>query len=116
MQTVIKPVSDDLRLRVFNAPVDVVTYHPAIDVLFHSVAQHVGQHALGILLTGMGRDGAKGLKSMRDAGAYTIGQDEATSVVYGMPQEAKKVGAVVQELPLMKIGPHLLRMLEKIQR
>jgi two-component system chemotaxis response regulator CheB len=115
MQTVIKPVGNELMLRVFKAPHDVVTYHPAVDVLFHSVAQHVGRHALGILLTGMGRDGAKGLKSMRDAGAHTIGQDEATSVVYGMPQEAKKAGAVVQELPLTSIGSHILRRLEKIQ-
>ncbi len=115
MQTVIKPVGDELRIRVFKAPSDVVIYHPAVDVLFHSVAQHVGRHALGILLTGMGRDGAKGLKSMRDAGSYTIGQDEATSVVYGMPHEAKKLGAVAQELPLTSIGPRLLKLLEKIK-
>lgn len=113
MQTVIKPHGDDLQLKVFKAPPDIVTFHPAVDVLFHSVAQAVGKHGLGILLTGMGRDGAKGLKSMRDAGAYTIAQDEATSVVYGMPQEAKKIGAVIQELPLTMIGRHLVRMLDK---
>lgn len=115
MQTVIKPVGDDLKLRVFKVPTDVVTHHPSVDVLFHSVAQHVRQHALGVLLTGMGRDGAKGLKSMRDAGSYTIGQDEATSAVYGMPLEAKKTGAVAQELPLTSIATHILRRLEKMR-
>jgi two-component system chemotaxis response regulator CheB len=76
---------------------------PAVDVLFRSAAECAKDHAVGVLLTGMGTDGARGLRELRSAGAHTIAQDEKSSVVYGMPQAAVKLGAVVEELPLSKI-------------
>jgi len=78
-------------------------HKPSVDVLFRSVAQVAGRNALGIIMTGMGDDGARGLKEMRDAGATTIGEDESTCVVYGMPKEAFKLGGVGRELPLDQI-------------
>lgn len=83
-------------------------HKPSVDVLFRSVAEHVGRNAVGVMLTGMGRDGAVGMRVMRDAGAHNIAQDEASCVVYGMPREAVAAGAVNEVLPLMKIGPQLL--------
>lgn len=80
---------------------------PAVDVLFHSVACSAGRNAVGALLTGMGVDGAKGLLAMRDAGAYTIAQNERTCVVYGMPREAIKLEAAVDVLPLDGIADAL---------
>ena len=77
---------------------------PAVDVLFQSVARHAGRNAIGVLLTGMGADGAKGLLAMREAGAHTIAQDEATCVVYGMPREAAQLGAAVEVVPLDDAG------------
>ena len=82
-------------------------HRPSVDVLFRSVAKCAGSNALGIIMTGMGDDGARGLKEMREAGAKTLGQDEATCVVYGMPKEAMKCGAVERELPLGDI-PHAI--------
>lgn len=80
-------------------------YHvPGVDVTFRSVAEYCGQNAVGVLLTGMGRDGAAGLKVMRDSGAFTIGQDESTSVVWGMPAAAQELDAVDLELPLSGVG------------
>lgn len=84
---------------------------PSVDVLFHSVAEKAGKDAIGILLTGMGKDGAEGLLQMRKSGARTFGQDEATSVVYGMPKEAYDMGAVEKRLPLQEIPQELLRTL-----
>ena len=81
---------------------------PAVDVLFNSVAKSAGINAMGVILTGMGADGAKGLLSMKEKGSYTIGQDEATSVVYGMPREAFKIGAVTDQLPLNKIPQEII--------
>ncbi|MCX5614978.1 protein-glutamate methylesterase/protein-glutamine glutaminase [Bombella saccharophila] len=78
-------------------------HRPAVDSLFHSIAQTVGRSALGIILTGMGRDGAEGLLAMRRAGARTIGQDKASSVVYGMPRVAAELGAVEHEVALAEI-------------
>jgi two-component system chemotaxis response regulator CheB len=78
---------------------------PSVDVLFESLALDYGARAAGCLLTGMGRDGATGLFEMRRAGAFTIAQDEATSVVYGMPREAALCGAAERVLPLPEIGP-----------
>ena len=80
---------------------------PSVDVLFESVAREYGAAAIASLLTGMGRDGAAGLLEVRRCGGYAITQDEATSVVYGMPREAALLGAVDQELPLAQIGPAL---------
>jgi two-component system, chemotaxis family, protein-glutamate methylesterase/glutaminase len=84
-------------------------HRPSVDVLFRSVAQHVRERAIGVELTGMGRDGASGLLEMRNAGASTIGQDEASSVVYGMPRVAFEIGAMQSQLPLEKIGPEIVR-------
>lgn len=73
---------------------------PAVDVLFKSTAQYAGANAVGVIVTGMGSDGARGMVKMREAGARTIGQDEASCVVYGMPKEAVKTGAVEIVAPL----------------
>lgn len=89
---------------------DRVTGHcPSVDVLFDSVANCAGKNAIGVILTGMGKDGAKGLKKMRDAGAHTLGQDQASCVVYGMPRMAKEYDAVEAELPLSKITGEILQ-------
>jgi len=80
---------------------------PSVDVLFHSVARVAGEAAVGVLLTGMGVDGAAGLKAMHDIGSHTIAQDEATSTVYGMPRAAVRLGAAEIELPLDRI-PHAI--------
>ncbi|WP_186289677.1 chemotaxis response regulator protein-glutamate methylesterase [Methylomonas koyamae] len=79
-------------------------HRPSVDVLFRSVAKWAGKNAFGIIMTGMGDDGARGLKEMHSAGARTAGQDEKTCVVYGMPREAVKLGAVQQEVPLQAIA------------
>jgi two-component system chemotaxis response regulator CheB len=83
-------------------------HKPAVDVLFRSVAQSAGANAIGVLLTGMGRDGADGMKLLQGAGAPTIAQDEASSVVWGMPGEAVKLGAADQVLPLDRIPQAIL--------
>lgn len=94
--------------------VEKVSGHcPSVDVLFDSVAHAAGHQAVGVILTGMGGDGAKNLLKMREAGAYTIGQDEATCVVYGMPMVAHNLGAVVDQLPLESIGAAIVRHLTK---
>jgi two-component system chemotaxis response regulator CheB len=82
-------------------------HRPSATVLFQSVAQSYGSAAVGVLLTGMGKDGAQGLRALRDAGAHTIVQDEATCVVFGMPKEAIALGAVGEVLPLEQIGARL---------
>jgi len=82
---------------------------PAVDVLFRSVARSVGPDAVGVLLTGMGADGARGLLEMREAGAHTVAEAESTCVVYGMPRVAAEIGAAAQVLPLEQIGEAVLR-------
>ena len=77
-------------------------------MLFYSTAQYAGANAVGIIMTGMGDDGAKGLLEMKNAGAYTIAQDEASSVVFGMPKEAINRGAASKVLPLDKIAGEML--------
>jgi len=77
---------------------------PSVDVMFESIANTGAKDAIGVILTGMGSDGAKGLLNMRNAGSYTIGQDEKTSVVYGMPMVAYNMGAVIKQVPLDKIS------------
>jgi two-component system chemotaxis response regulator CheB len=91
------------RCRLSDGP-PVNRHRPAVDVLFRSVAQTAGQKAIGVLLSGMGADGAQGLMEMRDVGAATVAQDEDTSVVWGMPGEAVKLGAVDSVLPLQDIA------------
>jgi two-component system chemotaxis response regulator CheB len=82
-------------------------HRPSVDVLFRSVAQTAGRHAVGVLLTGMGRDGAEGLKEMLEAGASTIAQDEPSSVVWGMPGAAWKIGAAQALHPLSEIADRI---------
>ena len=89
---------------------------PSIDVLFDSLAADAGAQVLAGLLTGMGRDGAAGLLAIRRAGGFTLAQDEATSVVYGMPREAVLVGGAQAVLPLERIGPEILRLLDGGER
>jgi len=85
-----------------------LAYRPSVDVFFASVCAHWPGEVVGVLLTGMGRDGANGLKALRDKGHYTIAQDETTSTVYGMPKAAAMLGAAVDVLPLQRIAPRLL--------
>ena len=101
--------SKGLRCRLRAGPA-VSGHSPSVDVLFGSVAQVAKQNALGIILTGMGRDGAQGLLAMRQAGAKTIGQDEASSLIYGMPRAAFEIGAVERQLPLDRIANAVLVM------
>ncbi|HPF59784.1 MAG TPA: chemotaxis response regulator protein-glutamate methylesterase [Candidatus Competibacteraceae bacterium] len=88
-------------------------HRPSVDVLFRSVAAHAGLNAVGVILTGMGDDGAQGLKEMREAGAPTIAQDEQTSVVWGMPGQAVKLGGVDKILPLEAIPAQIMRLVEE---
>jgi two-component system chemotaxis response regulator CheB len=88
---------------------------PSVDVLFDSTAEVAGKNVIGVLLTGMGADGAKGLLKMRELGCHTIGQDRESCVVYGMPMEAKKLGAVVKELPVDQISREIINHLRKTQ-
>jgi chemotaxis response regulator CheB len=101
-------VQDD-RLRVLCTPPEPGQFHvPGIDATFESVARALGPDAVGVLLTGMGRDGAAGLLAMRERGALTLGQDEATCAVYGMPAAAFALNAVERQLPLPDIAPAVL--------
>ncbi len=95
-------------IEVMGGP-PVCRHRPSVDVLFRSVAQTAGASAVGVILTGMGDDGAAGLLEMKDAGAATIAQDERTSVVFGMPGEAIRRGATLEVLPLSQIAPAMLR-------
>jgi two-component system, chemotaxis family, protein-glutamate methylesterase/glutaminase len=83
-------------------------HRPSVDTLFASVAKTAGPRALGVILTGMGRDGAQGLLAMRQAGAHTLGQDEATSIVYGMPRAAFELHAVEKQVPLHHVAAEIL--------
>jgi two-component system chemotaxis response regulator CheB len=99
--------NNKLQVRILDeAPVN--RHRPSVDVLFRSVAEAVGNKSIGIILTGMGEDGAQGLLAMRKAGAVTIGQDQASSAVYGMPRAAMEIGAVECQLPFTAI-PDLIK-------
>lgn len=87
----------------------VSRHRPSVDVLFRSTARYAGQNAIGVIMTGMGDDGAKGLLEMKEAGARTIAQDEASCVVFGMPQEAIKLGGAEKVMPLGAIAPEVVR-------
>jgi two-component system chemotaxis response regulator CheB len=82
-------------------------HRPAVDVLFHSVAALAGRLAIGVLLTGMGKDGAQGLLAMRQAGSWTLAQDQVSCVVFGMPREALALGAAVDSAPLKEVAQRL---------
>lgn len=90
---------------------DTFPHKPSIDVLFESTARIFGSKALAVILTGMGKDGAEGMMDLKKSGAYTIGQNEATCVVYGMPRAAKMLGAVSEQLPLQSIGARIIELL-----
>jgi two-component system chemotaxis response regulator CheB len=92
-----------LCVRLLHGP-PVNRHKPSVDVLFDSVAADVGRDAVGVILTGMGDDGARGLLRMREAGAQTLAQDEETCIVYGMPREAVRLGAVARQLPLGELS------------
>jgi two-component system chemotaxis response regulator CheB len=85
---------------------------PSVDVLFHSVAQTAGRNAVGAILTGMGADGARGLLAMRNSGAYTLAQNEASCVVFGMPKEAIKMGAADDVVALEDMTHSILQALQ----
>jgi two-component system chemotaxis response regulator CheB len=90
-------------------------HRPAVDVLFSSVAELLGRHAIGVILTGMGKDGAQGMLAMHHAGAWNIGQDQESCVVYGMPREAALIGAVDEVAPLSRIAEKILARLRKME-
>ena len=90
-----------------------IPFRPSVDVFFKSVAKLWPSKGVAVLLTGMGRDGAEGLAALRRAGWYTIAQDEATSVIYGMPKAAKELGAAADVLPIGEVAPAILRFLNK---
>lgn len=87
----------------------VCRHRPSVDVLFRSAARYAGSNAVGVIMTGMGDDGSKGMKEMHDAKAWTIAQDEASCIVFGMPNEAIKLGGVDIVLPLERIAAEVLR-------
>lgn len=89
---------------------------PSVDVLFDSVAEVAGRNAIGVILTGMGADGARGITEMRRRGSYTIGQDKESCVVYGMPMEAYKLGGVTRQFPLDQIGDELIYYLNRMAK
>lgn len=97
-------------VEIMDGPL-VSRHRPSVDVLFRSVAQCAGKNALGIIMTGMGDDGARGLKEMHEVGAHTIAQDEESCVVYGMPKEAVKLNAVDRVMPLDEIAMAMLAVL-----
>ena len=99
--------SGQYHVEVMDGPV-VNRHRPSVDVLFRSVAKYAGKNATGIIMTGMGDDGARGLKEMRDAGAFTVAQDEGSCVVYGMPKEAIKLGGVDRIMGLQDIAGAIL--------
>jgi two-component system chemotaxis response regulator CheB len=106
-------VQDD-RLRTLCTPPEPGQFHvPGIDATFRSIAGALGPAACGVLLTGMGRDGAAGLLEMRQRGAVTVGQDEASCAVYGMPAAAAAAGAVEHVLPLDQIAATILTVVER---
>ncbi len=101
--TLLKRVGKQYSVEVKDGPL-VSRHRPSVDVLFRSAARYAGKNAIGIIMTGMGDDGAKGMKEMHDAGAFNIAQDESSCIVYGMPGEAVKAGAVDKIVPLTSIA------------
>jgi two-component system chemotaxis response regulator CheB len=105
-------VSGGGRLGLLEAP-PLDNQRPAVDMLFESVERQYGRRAIAVLLTGMGRDGAQGLKDIHEAGGHTIAQDEASCVVFGMPKAAIELGGAVQVLPIGEIPSAIVRLLQK---
>lgn len=90
-------------------------HKPSVDVLFRSGVNSAGPNAVAVIMTGMGDDGARGMKDLHDVGAFTIGQNEETCTVYGMPKAAKNLGAVDREVPLDRIAPLIVGMWQQNQ-
>jgi two-component system chemotaxis response regulator CheB len=101
-------VRADFRLELDDGPA-LRGFKPSCDALLSSAARAFGKRCVGVILTGMGRDGAEGLREIRQRGGHTIAQDESTSVIYGMPREAVSLGAAAEVLPLEQIAPALIR-------
>ncbi|MCL2001096.1 MAG: chemotaxis response regulator protein-glutamate methylesterase [Planctomycetes bacterium] len=110
MHLLIRKVGSGWQAETRDGPL-VCRHKPSVEVLFNSFSKNVGSHAIGVMLTGMGRDGADAMKNMKDAGARTIAQDEKTCVVFGMPKEAIKAGAVEKIVPLDKVTDAVLSLL-----
>ncbi len=111
LHMLLRKCPDGFRVQVKDGP-QVCYQRPSVDVMFASVAEAAGSGATGVILTGMGSDGANGLLRMKRAGAHTIAQDEATCVVFGMPKEAIRLGAAERVLPLSHIADAILNQLE----
>ncbi len=107
LHMVLERAAGNYRIKIKDGPL-VCYQRPSVDVLFTSVALAAGAKAVGAILTGMGNDGAQGMKRMKDQGCYNIAQDESTCVIFGMPREAIRAGAVDQTLPLERIAPALM--------
>lgn len=111
--TIVKKDSEGFYVKCIEG--EKVSGHcPSVDMLFNSVAKAAGKHAVGIILTGMGKDGSAGLLEMKKQGAYTIGQDEESCIVYGMPMAAYNIGAVTKQLSLSQIAPDLVKHLNSV--
>ncbi len=108
MHMLLKKQATNYYVEVKAGPL-VNRHMPSVDVLFKSTARYARGHAVGVILTGMGKDGAQGMFEMKNEGAYTIAQDESTSVVFGMPKEAIKLGTVDEVLPLHRIAEAMLK-------
>jgi two-component system chemotaxis response regulator CheB len=109
LHTMVERSGANYRVSVRSGPL-VSRHRPSVDVLFRSAARSAGSNAVGVIMTGMGDDGARGLQEMKQAGARTIAQDEASSVVFGMPKEAIALGCVDRIVPLSQIAQEILRM------
>jgi two-component system chemotaxis response regulator CheB len=105
----------DYRIELTDGP-RVSGHKPSVDVMFESVAAAVGSNALAVVLTGMGKDGALGIRYIAEQGGYTMAQDEATSMIFGMPQEAIKTGCVKQIVPLHEVSDRLVEVLNAMGR
>ena len=101
-------------VRIRNG-VPVYYQRPSVDVLFHSAAKHAGKNAVGVILTGMGADGARGLLAMRESGARTLAQDERSCIVFGMPKEAIRLGAADRVVPLSEMANAIVEALEEVR-
>ncbi len=111
---ILRKAGSRFRVELRSGP-RVSRHKPSVDVLFSTVAEAAGSSAVGVILTGMGRDGAAGMKKLHDAGAHTIAQDEESCVVYGMPREAVELGGVDEVLPLSKVAEKACKALSTVK-
>ena len=109
LHTMVKRSGASYMVEVKEGPL-VNRHRPSVDVMFTSVASYVGKNAIGVILTGMGGDGAKGMLKMKEAGAHNIAQDEASCVVFGMPKVAIELGGAHEVLPLQNITSQVMKL------